>query len=89
MVNHSDCDREGCILILGGDTASCERGPKISRCRRKFAYIQDKFLCPEGEWYTEVTNEGTPVKGVPKVFFWKSMYHTVRYYDYLVTKVKA
>ncbi len=30
------------------------------------------------DWYTELTNEGTPVKGVPKVFFWKSLYHTVR-----------
>jgi len=55
----------------------------------QIAYIQDKFLCPEGEWYTELTNEGTPVKGVPKVFFWKSLYHTVRYYDYLIKKVKA
>ena len=51
--------------------------------------IQDKFLCPEGEWYTELTNEGTPVKGVPKVFFWKSLYHTVRYYDYLIEKVEV
>ena len=42
-----------------------------------------------GEWYTELTYEGTPVEGVPKVFFWKSLYHTVRYYDYLVIKVKV
>ncbi len=55
----------------------------------QIAFIQDKFLCPEGEWYTELTNEGTPAKGVPKVFFWKSLYHTVRYYDYLVMKVKV
>jgi len=55
----------------------------------QIAFIQDKFLCPEGEWYSEVTNEGTPVKRVPKVFFWKSLYHTVRYYDYLIKKVKA
>ena len=50
----------------------------------QIAFIQDKFLCPEGEWYTELTNEGTPVEGLPKVFFWKSLYHTVRYYDYLL-----
>lgn len=55
----------------------------------QIAYIQDNFLCHEGEWYTEVANEGTPVEGMPKVFFWKSLYHTVRYYDYLVMKVKA
>jgi len=55
----------------------------------QIAFIQDKFLCPEGEWYTEVTNEGTPAKGVPKVFFWKSVYHTVRYYDYLIKKLEA
>jgi len=52
-------------------------------------YIQSKFLCPQGDWYEAIANEGTPVKGVPKVSFWKCIYHTGRYYDYLVRKVKV
>ena len=55
----------------------------------QISFIQDKFLCQHGEWYTEITNEGSPVLEVPKIFFWKSMYHTVRYYDYLLTKLKG
>lgn len=51
-------------------------------------YIRQKFVCPEGEWYTEVSNEGTPVSSLPKVSFWKSMYHTVRYYDYVINRLE-
>jgi mannobiose 2-epimerase len=50
-------------------------------------FIRDKFICPEGEWYTEVNNDGKPVTGLPKVSFWKSMYHTVRYYDYVMNRL--
>ena len=55
----------------------------------QISFIQSKFLCPQGEWYTEITNQGSPVLETPKVFFWKSLYHSVRYYDYLLTKTIA
>ncbi len=50
-------------------------------------YISQKFISDKGEWFAELENLGAPRKGTPLVFFWKSMYHTVRYYDYLLTKV--
>lgn len=50
------------------------------------SYIQLKFLCPQGDWFESITNEGAPVEGVPKVSFWKCLYHTARYYDYLISK---
>jgi len=53
------------------------------------SYIQAKFLCPQGDWYEAVTNEGTPVEGVPKASFWKCIYHTGRFYDYLIRKVNV
>ena len=56
---------------------------------RKFAkeqisYIQKYFIQNQREWYASVDQKGAPVKGTPMIFFWKSMYHTVRYYDYLL-----
>lgn len=50
-------------------------------------FISDNFVTQDGEWYTEIENSGIPVKDMPVVFFWKSMYHTVRYYDYLLGKI--
>lgn len=50
-------------------------------------YIQRNFISDTGEWHTAVNQNGEPLKGTPKIFFWKSMYHTVRYYDYLLTNV--
>jgi len=43
-------------------------------------YIQYTFLSPEGEWYCTVDQKGNPDLNIPKVNFWKSMYHNVRYY---------
>jgi len=48
------------------------------------AFISDNFVTQGGEWYTGIKNSGMPDKEMPLVFFWKSMYHTVRYYDYLL-----
>ncbi|MDN3641768.1 AGE family epimerase/isomerase [Lutimonas halocynthiae] len=48
-------------------------------------YISKKFITGKGEWYTEIHKTGAPVKGTPVVFFWKSLYHTVRYYDYVLS----
>lgn len=57
--------------------------------QEQVSYIQSTFLCPQGDWYEAVTNQGTPVMGVPKVSFWKCLYHTGRYYDYLIRKAKV
>lgn len=50
----------------------------------QITYISTNFVTNNGEWYTEVQNKDMPVKDMPLVFFWKSMYHTVRYYDYVL-----
>lgn len=51
-------------------------------------FISKRFVGQTGEWYAEIQNNGTAVTDVPLVFFWKSMYHTVRYYDYLINFMK-
>jgi len=38
--------------------------------------IQDKR---RGEWYSVVSADGNPIGDEPKVHFWKSLYHNVRY----------
>lgn len=50
-------------------------------------YIQKFFVNESGEWYAEVNRTGQPVESIPQVFFWKSMYHTVRYYAYLMANL--
>ena len=47
-------------------------------------YIQENFITESGEWLGAVDETGEVVASTPKIFFWKSMYHTVRYYDYLL-----
>ncbi|MGI9533025.1 AGE family epimerase/isomerase [Lutimonas sp.] len=54
----------------------------------QIAYISNHFMSEKGEWYAGLENNGTPQKDMPLVFFWKSMYHTVRYYDYLLHFMK-
>lgn len=43
-------------------------------------FISDNFIDKSGEWYTEIYNSKEPNTKIPLVHFWKSMYHTVRYY---------
>ncbi len=43
-------------------------------------YISTNCISESGEWYTEIFNDGQPNTSIPIVHFWKSMYHTVRYY---------
>ncbi|SNR63514.1 Mannose or cellobiose epimerase, N-acyl-D-glucosamine 2-epimerase family [Lutibacter agarilyticus] len=43
-------------------------------------YISTHFIAENGEWYSEIYNSGAPNTSIPIVHFWKSMYHTVRYY---------
>lgn len=44
-------------------------------------YISNNFITETGEWYTEIYNNAEPNKSIPLIHFWKSMYHTVRYYS--------
>ncbi|MCA0932526.1 AGE family epimerase/isomerase [Lutimonas saemankumensis] len=48
-------------------------------------YIRSNFIDNSGEWIASLDEKGAPDPGTPLIFFWKSMYHTVRYYDYLMT----
>jgi len=43
-------------------------------------YISKHFIAPNGEWYTQIKNSKKPDTSIPIVHFWKSLYHTVRYY---------
>lgn len=47
-------------------------------------YISNNFTAPNGEWFTEIWNNKTPNTSQPLVHFWKSMYHTVRYYVQII-----
>ena len=48
-------------------------------------FISTTFIAENGEWYTEIWNDKTPNTELPLVHFWKSMYHTVRYYKNTIT----
>lgn len=52
--------------------------------KEQILYIQEYFVSEAGEWCAAVNQKGVPLKSNPQIFFWKSMYHTVRYYDYLL-----
>ncbi len=41
-----------------------------------------------GEWYSTVTREGRPVQNIPKIHFWKSLYHNVRYFIEVNIRIK-
>jgi len=43
-------------------------------------YISNNFIAENGEWFTEIFDNGKPNTSIPIIHFWKSMYHTVRYY---------
>lgn len=43
-------------------------------------FISNNFIAEKGEWYSEIYNNGAPNTLIPIVHFWKSMYHTIRYY---------
>jgi len=50
------------------------------RAKELINYISHHFIAPNGEWYTQIKNSNEPDNSIPIVHFWKSMYHTVRYY---------
>jgi len=52
-----------------------------SNAKNLINYISNNFIAPNSEWYTEIYNSGKPNSKIPIIHFWKSMYHTVRYYE--------
>lgn len=56
---------------------------------RLLEYIENTFSDSSGEWFTSVTREGKPVANAPKVHFWKSIYHNVRYCIELSHRLKT
>lgn len=59
---------------ISGKEYYLEKATKLS------SYISHNFIHKSGEWYTELNPDNTPVESQPLVFFWKSLYHNVRYY---------
>lgn len=56
---------------------------------RLVEYIENTFSnMSEGEWYSVVTREGRPITDAPKVHFWKSLYHNIRYFIEVSVKIK-
>lgn len=52
-------------------------------------YIKRYFVEPSGEWYSQVDRSGRADAEAPKVFFWKSLYHTARYYAKIIDYLDA
>lgn len=44
-------------------------------------FISTNFISEKGEWYTEIYHNGQANQSIPIIHFWKSMYHTIRYYS--------
>ncbi|MEL4457300.1 AGE family epimerase/isomerase [Lutimonas vermicola] len=55
--------------------------------QEQVSYIQKYFVRNNGEWYAQIDHKGEPARDTPLVFFWKSMYHTVRYYDSMLSRI--
>lgn len=53
--------------------------------KEQIAYIERFFVQKGGEWLSEISNAGRKIQRAPKIFFWKSLYHTVRYYDFFLS----
>jgi len=60
----------------------------LVKAQEQMGYISKHFIHESGEWYTELKLDNTPSLNQPLVFFWKSMYHTVRYYVELLENLK-
>lgn len=59
----------------------------LSQANDLMDYVSTNFIASNGEWYTEIWNSGKPNVSLPIIHFWKSMYHTVRYYAELNERV--
>jgi len=73
---------ETVIALLNCYKITKEKKYKI-QAEELINYISHHFIAPNGEWYTQIKNSNQPDNSIPMVHFWKSMYHTVRYYDEL------
>jgi mannobiose 2-epimerase len=51
-------------------------------------FISNNFIGQKGEWYTEIDIHNKPINAIPMIHFWKSMYHTIRYYAQLTEKIE-
>jgi cellobiose epimerase len=70
---------ESVIGFLNAYTITTDK-KYLSYAIRLLEYIDNIFSDPiDGEWYDSVSREGTPYLDKPKVHFWKSLYHNVRY----------
>ncbi len=70
---------ESVIALLNAYTITTDK-KYLSYAIRLLEYIDNIFSDPiEGEWYDSVSREGIPYKEKPKVHFWKSLFHNVRY----------
>jgi mannobiose 2-epimerase len=62
----------------------------LSYALRMVEYIENTFSDSiNGEWYAVVTREGRPIESEPKVHFWKSIYHNVRYCIEMSNMIKS
>ena len=70
---------ESVIGFLNAYTITADK-KYLSYAIRLLEYIDNIFSDPiDGEWYDSVSREGIPYRDKPKLHFWKSMYHNVRY----------
>lgn len=70
---------ESVIALLNAYSLSNDKR-YLSYSIRLLEYIDNTFSDPHhGEWYDSVAREGMPIYDRPKLHFWKSMYHNVRY----------
>jgi mannobiose 2-epimerase len=70
---------ESVIAFLNAYSISVDK-KFLSHAIRLLEYIDNTFSDPvAGEWYDSVSREGMPYRDKPKLHFWKSMYHNVRY----------
>lgn len=70
---------ETVIALLNCHEISKEKIYK-NLARELVKFIRENFIASNGEWYTEILQNGKPNPEIPMLHFWKSMYHTVRYY---------
>lgn len=50
-------------------------------------YISSNLISDKGEWFTELSIDNKPIETTPMVFFWKSLYHNVRYYAEVIERI--
>jgi mannobiose 2-epimerase len=56
---------------------------------RLVEYIENTITdATHGEWYSIVSRDGRPLQNSPKVHFWKSLYHNIRYFIQISNKIK-